>query len=319
MKFNKSAVKRLACAVCAAAVLIGVPSWAGAQTQTGSSFLTAYAAEKKNDKIDKSSPRWVAKYGNLKLYKSDAELDAKEIFKNLTYERDYFSGTYCMEGFDDEDPDMVKKFLKKHKKRIEPEYGDKFCPVPYAYYMRENYEDDTLNEIYFLREDGTVYYEYCGCEFADGKLSFTGIYGNNDEPLTYDVTLAPDGSVTLSYEGDEVTMMDCRFDSYFRESLSIEAVPKDGKKFEDIEYIEIYRGYDSDGKPMFPGFTVCTTGKKDYEIKNVCGYFGDDGIFDFSWSDLDGSVHSYKCAYVLGEYSIYLLDGENIYSYCRRT
>lgn len=314
----KRIVRPIICASLAAAVAFSSPVWLSAEKPDESGTLTAYAAKKnKKEKVDKTSMRWVASYGNLKMYKPEATLDPDKILKDIEYEKEFLVGEYNALGAPTTEKDKVKEFYNEHKKHVEYS-GYEITALPIAYRIDLDDIDNEDCRFEFAREDGFTNSVYGSIELNGRKLTFTPqkrSYDEDEKPVAfvYDVELKG-GTVTLTYEKDSTVLTHSELDANVDSSLyfySKEA--KDGKKIDNIKAITISR--DIRENSASGSFSIDVDDSDD-RIYNVCGYLYENGLFDFSWSDYDGTVHAYEYVYfLLGYDGIILTDGTNTYYY----
>lgn len=318
-------VRPTICAALAAAVVISAPAWlsdSASLAQDDSGALTAYAAKKnKEEKVNKKSMRYVATYGNLKMYKPDTTLDPDKILKDLEYEKAFLAGEYNALGAPTSEKDKVKEFYNEHKKHITYN-DDELTALPVAYDIDLDEVDEGDCSFEFAREDGYSKTIYGSIELSGRKLTFTPQKNNYDEEekpvkFEYDVELKG-GTVTLTYQRESVVLTNAEFDYNVDHSLSCyDKEAKDGKKIDNIKSFDLSRYYRDGSSTGY--FYVDLDDSDSTTVRNVCGYFYENGLFDFSWTDYDGKVHAYEYVYFfLGYDGLILTDGTNTYYYTER-
>lgn len=323
----KRAARPVICTALAAAVVLTAPALpvgdSADKTTNMSSTLTAFA-ENKPEKIDKTSYRWVSSYGNLKLYRPKKRLDADKILKEMKYEKLFLRGYYYNEDVYVKDEDhekevekekeQVKKFYQAHKKTVEY-LSDKITlmPVSYHKFSGEDIDNDEWG-FEFAKEDGSTQAVYGTVDLDGRKLTLTSKYASDQEkkstPFVYDVEIKG-GTVTLSAEGESVVLTNEKFLSGSDGCVLVERTFK-GDQLDCIKSMTFRHQKDSIGFRL-------ETGDRKY-AENVCGYLGEDGLFDFSWTDASGKIYAYEFVYIFLDHDgLILTDGENTYYYTERT
>lgn len=333
MKNNRSVVKKITAVVLSAAALlvIAVPHNASKEQMNNlllaeHSNFTAVAAEA-DEQIDKTSMRWVSSYGNLRLDVPNEHLDPEEIMNKLEFDESMLSNEYRLMEVSrypkDESDNTGKNFFSEHKAIDVKSMFDKpmqltYMPVYFAAGDAVSYGE---TQVELMSETGSTYSIYGELSVSGNQIIIKpdeskGWYPIKDVPeLVYDFSLK--GTVlTLSHEGESVDLEIPAFsgkDDWT--SLYIRRSAEKSERIDDIEAISISKS--TTGR--YPYFQIYLENSDD-PIKNVAGYFYKNGLFNFSWSDADGTVHAYEYAYIVVNIDgmnsgLILTDGTNVYRY----
>ncbi len=276
--------------------------------------VTAAAEGDNAPVIDKKSFGWVSEYGNLRLDMPQTHLDTESVYKNIKYDTKFFYGDYCSENMYEDgsfslEAKGAKEFFNSHK-TVEYKYLN--CNVNYlpvklelSDYSQNIYlcSDSENNKAYIIR--GTF-------EVKENQLVFTPEDRYKfDEPFVYDFSFKGT-HLTLSNGSESVELNSSDFiktaENHYI-SISSEA---DGDTLDGIKSISISK---------FSSSQFCSLEVDGYDkrIRNVAAYLGEDGRFNFSWADNDGTVHAYEMVYFyLDSSGLILTDGENVYRYTKR-
>ncbi len=281
--------------------------------------ITAYAEGASVPVVDKKSRGWVSKYGNLRLDMPQTHLDPEQVYKTVEYTADYFLGDYYVEDLyrDGEfqyKGDLTKKFFGAHKS-IDIEY---FGNTKINYLPVSIEHSETYTSLKFCSGDDDNYARSIRgeLEVKDNQLVFTpdDSYKVN-EPLAYDFSFKGT-KIILSHDGESVELNARSFiEGEHYNSISVYA-KADGKMLDNIEEIDISK-YSSSSKYRDQYCQIKVKGNKD-TIRNVAAYLGDDGRFNFSWTDEDGTIHAYEMVYFYLKRGLILTDGTNTYFYTKR-
>ena len=281
--------------------------------------ITAYAEGTGAPVIDKKARGWVSRFGNLRLDMPQTHLDPEQVYKNIDYTADYFFGEYCEEslyknGEFQYKGDSVKTFFTSHKSIDYPYLSERkinLLPVKIncssskmSLWFCSDSDENNLTSV-----DGEL-------DVKDGKLVFTPADKYKfTEPLVYDFSFRGP-HLTLSCDGESVELTSPSFSedySYNKFTVDNQA---DGQMPDDIVLIHIYK-YGNNNTYKTQECYLKTKENNDY-IKNVAAYLGDDGRFNFSWTDDNGTIHAYEMVYFYVDRGIILTDGSNTYFYTKR-
>lgn len=266
------------------------------------------------ENVDKTTQRFVAEYGNLKLAKPANSINAEDVFKNLEYTKEMLAGNYCFEdvltdGYVKSQTDGVTEFVKSHKITKINDY-DAISLIPVHYEAGESSYSDEIT-LTFITEDSYTLSLYGDYEIDGSKLIFTpnSKYDLPMDTIEYEFTFKG-GILTLSYDGESIDLIadDFREDEY--NSVNMTCTASGQNKIDNVEGFEIYkRGTES-------GYSYIQLDDSDEKVKNAVGYFSEDGLFNFSWSDKDGTEHAYEYVYFYCDKDgLILTDGTTVYNY----
>lgn len=324
MKINDISLKKLTASILSLAAVLSIASFGSSVSSenplSDNADITAAAAEAE-EKIDKTSIRWVANYGNLRLDTPKKRLDPEEVYKNLKYTNDMFHGNYLLPDVSKmSSDDSDKKFFDEHKTiEVKQSYSDNKISITYLPYqfVSNSSSDNGEFELRFMDED-LIAKKIDGDIVINGnQLTFKPVKAMwiEDVPeLTYEFSFRGD-KLTLSHDGESVELQSEVFSNYRDWNLlSIGKSADKSGQIDDIKSINISRSTTSKN----PTFDIYLNGNND-AVKNVAGYFYENGLFDFSWSDEDGTVHAYEFVYFYCGYDgLILTDGTNVYRYTEK-
>lgn len=273
--------------------------------------MAACGGNKKNDKKAKSAPKaetaqWVFdQETDLKEGEPTETVDAAKIYKNLTYTKEMFYGTYQFDG----DEDARQEFIKG---QIEKENEEDYEPLPWKFeagphtlqHMITYIKGKTFARVYLFNQS-----VFCAYTIDGNTITFNPVdtynyddetnrirYSMSDTFYTYEFAFAgtkltltnENGSVTLnsglSYDGSEVSLVaegylsansprlgDVDFFSmrwYKMDDEQVQAFALRGENYQNMRYV--YATMAENG--------VLTITDTDRVWQGVYFYCGDDGM-----------------------------------------
>ena len=135
-----------------------------------------------------------------------------------------------------------------------------------------------------------------------------------DEPLVYDFSFRGT-HLTLTHDGESVELNASDFiegNNYNHISVNGSA---QGKALDNIEQISISKN--SVSSKYKSQYCYIKLKGSSSNIRNVAAYLGDDGRFNFSWQDKDGTIHAYEMVYFYADRYIILTNGTDTYFYTK--
>jgi|GEM_PF-4780233 len=319
MKLQELCKKGAAVAV-GALMLLGISSCNSSVNEGNSSSDGVSDTAVATDEIDKSSVRYIANYGNLTRYTPQNKLNPEEVYKGLTYTPEMFCGVYSFtelykDGSIDYKSEKASEYYEKSSQRLIYKGGFSYNVSSLPVEISSEYSggDSGSTSFTFIGDDNTIIYVEGTFTVEEDKVIFKPddyTFAGGADTLKFSFSFKGD-ALTLTSGDDSITLnatalmegTDGGFSligesqsSQLDNIASMEMCNKSGAKFFNINL----NNSDSDND----------------SVRNAVGYFYDNGLFDFSWSDENGTVFSYEFVYFMGgSKGIVLTDGKEAYRF----
>ena len=293
--------------------------------------------------------RW---YGGS-LVEPDTQLNAEEVYANLTYTPQMFYGDYRLNHYNDtlstgyatrDFLDAAKWWLPTNVSDT-TDYSGKISRLPYRMVAGTAELDIALVtdaghnwcELDFASEDGIPVEVICAYEIEGNNITFTPVqewsydeetavveYSFQDKEFTYEFSFSGP-TLTFTYQNDSYTLIERDFTDWITalneksisasSSLSANS-PALGGNIMSIGFSAVV-GNDGNLNTSKCDFYVTTAESDGSEgYYNGIGRLDENGLFTFSYTDDDGNVYSFQTImFYCGFDGMVLCDGEKVYYY----
>ena len=272
-----------------------------------------------------------------------ATLNAENVYSSMTYTPEMFMGNYYLAG-----GTKTEKDYFENSDTWTTAYGSyndqpqEITLIPfmmrtgeYNFYHRINaHKEHVFGEFYFKNINGNLLSITCAVEVKDNEtlcLIPVESFEYNEETGESSYTLSSDTvmeygfefkgfDLTLSANGKSVELTATSLTDYYKDYGSDKQICSDAylkagsKKIDNILGIDFLS---NDKKPKYDRFYLKVENEDgDRNTYQAEGILGEDGLFTFSYTDDNGSIHAYQYVYFyLDNDGIALSDGENNYYY----
>lgn len=276
------------------------------------------------------------------LMAPDTTLDAAAVYDSIEYTEEMFYGAYSYNGVQyPYDQTNLAGYLTDLT-YYEPEVlgVDMYSPVtdiPFAfnagpeeldhiisriekyywadlYVMDENCNMQRIKGAYTVDGNVLSFYPLTQYEYNEEADKIT--YALAEESWDYEFEFTGGGQMTLTKDGKSVPMVESQMSDKSEYLIFDCYVSQGSEMIDDIEGFDIYENTEDKYERFYVLLTDEDGGDGDGVARNATGYFDNDGLFTFSWTDKDGNDYAYQYVYFsCGEDGLILTDGENIYTY----